>query len=393
MNNVSAIINKMNIKERADGRLEGRITVNGKRKSFYGMTKAEVKNSAKQYLIKVENGYIEPKNVTLSEYMAYWLETYKKETVEPNTYTRLYRVYENQIKTTLGNKKIGDISTKDIQNVINSYAKPKDEDVKPLAKSGLEKIKHLLSPCMDSAIKEGVIQSNPCEDVVIPSENYIYKETKEQFSLTDNQIEEIKAVALTRCENDNKYLRNRVVILLLLNLGLRAGEMLVLEWKDVDLENRIVSINKTLQTGIKDFEGTQGNSYNSRTKKSTKTKSGMRTLPLNDASIHYFNLLLDYDKENGVKSKYVCHTKHGTISNHRNLQKSLDCMVAKTDIKERVTLHTLRHTYGSVLIRNNIRVEVVSKLMGHSSITITYNKYIHTIQEEEAKAMNIVSVC
>ena len=169
--------------------------------------------------------------------------------------------------------------------------------------------------------------------------------------------------------------------------------MLALEWKDVDLQNRIVTINKTLQTGIKDFDGTQLNVYNSRTKKSTKTKSGMRTLPLNNVCIHYFELLMDYDKENGIKSKYVCHTKGGGISNHRNLQKSLDCLVNKTDIEERVTLHTLRHTYGSKLIRNGIRVEVVSKLMGHSSITITYNKYIHTIQEEEAKAMNIVAVC
>ena len=57
MNNVSAIINNMTIKERADGRFEGRITVEGNRKSFYGKTKVEVKNKAKEYLQKVNNGY------------------------------------------------------------------------------------------------------------------------------------------------------------------------------------------------------------------------------------------------------------------------------------------------------------------------------------------------
>ena len=57
MNNVTAIINKMNIKPRNDGRFEGRITNDGKRKSFYGKTKAEVKQKAKEYLMKVENGY------------------------------------------------------------------------------------------------------------------------------------------------------------------------------------------------------------------------------------------------------------------------------------------------------------------------------------------------
>ena len=58
MNSVMAIINNMPIKERSDKRFEGRITVNGNRKSFYGQTKTEVKNKAKEYLLKVENGYI-----------------------------------------------------------------------------------------------------------------------------------------------------------------------------------------------------------------------------------------------------------------------------------------------------------------------------------------------
>lgn len=53
MNNVSAIINQMKIKERSDGRFEGRITVNGNRKSFYGKTKSEVKNKAKEFLLKL----------------------------------------------------------------------------------------------------------------------------------------------------------------------------------------------------------------------------------------------------------------------------------------------------------------------------------------------------
>ena len=53
MNNVSAMINQMTIKERSDGRFEGRLTVNGNRKSFYGKTKSEVKNKAKEFLLKV----------------------------------------------------------------------------------------------------------------------------------------------------------------------------------------------------------------------------------------------------------------------------------------------------------------------------------------------------
>lgn len=68
------IINKMNIRLRQDGRYEGRITIEDKRKCFYGKTKTEVKNKAKEYLLKVENGYKEPQKIILNDYIEYWLK-------------------------------------------------------------------------------------------------------------------------------------------------------------------------------------------------------------------------------------------------------------------------------------------------------------------------------
>ena len=61
MNNISTIINGMNIWQRKDGRFEARITIDGNRKCFYGKTKVEIKQKAKEYLTKIENGYKEPK--------------------------------------------------------------------------------------------------------------------------------------------------------------------------------------------------------------------------------------------------------------------------------------------------------------------------------------------
>ncbi len=69
MNNVLTIINGMNVKMRSDNRFEGRISVNGVRKSFYGETKPEVRQNAKEYLKKVENGYRATKKITLNEYI------------------------------------------------------------------------------------------------------------------------------------------------------------------------------------------------------------------------------------------------------------------------------------------------------------------------------------
>ena len=173
MNIISSIVNNMTIRERKDGRLEGRISIQGKRIGFYGKTKTEVKNQAKEHLQKVENGYKEPKNVIFNEYMEYWLTTFKKNKIEFSSYNRLCCVYAHQIHNSIGNIKIGQITTKDIQDLIDSHANPLDPAVKPLALSGLKRILNLLNPCLKKAVEEGVIQKNPCENVILPKESCI----------------------------------------------------------------------------------------------------------------------------------------------------------------------------------------------------------------------------
>ena len=395
MNNVSAMINQMTIKERSDGRFEGRVTVNGNRKSFYGKTKSEVKNKAKEYLQKVENGYKDPKRILFSDYALYWLQTYKWNKIEPSSYTRLYRVYECQIKDTLGKKMIGDITTKDVQKFIDDHANPPSSDVKPLALSGLKRIMQFIRPCMKKAVEEEIIFKNPCDNVILPRESCIQVETKSQYSLNDDEIQQFRECALGRYKTTNEYYsRDFLVLLLIINLGLRVGEVLALQWDDIDLDNRLVYINKTIQSNILNFNRENGdNATYNKVKKSTKTKSGVRVLHLNDDVVQYLSELKDYDERHHIISPYISCTNVGTRNCSRNLQRSLDRLIKKTNIRRRVTLHTLRHTFGSTLLRNGVGIEVISKLMGHANITITYNKYIHSIQEQEAKAMTGIKVC
>lgn len=395
MNIISSIVNNMTIRERKDGRLEGRISIQGKRIGFYGKTKTEVKNQAKEHLQKVENGYKEPKSIIFNEYMEYWLTTFKENKIESSSYNRLCSVYTHQIHDSIGNKKIGQITTKDIQDLIDSHANPLDPAVKPLALSGLKRILNLLNPCLKKAVEEGVIQKNPCEHVILPKESCILKKTKQQFSLSDKELEEFKVAALSKYKSTKDYRsRDALVLLLMLNLGLRVGELLALEWTDVDLQSEVVHISKTVQEGITDYEvGNEKKKNYQKTKSSTKTPSGVRVLALNSMVLYYIDELQKYDERHQITSKYVACTGVGTMNCSRNLQRSLDRVINRTNIQKHVSLHTLRHTFGSTLLRNGVNIEVVSKLMGHSNITITYNKYIHVIQEEEAKAMNGVNIC
>lgn len=392
MDNVSTTINNMNIKMRQDKRFEGRMTVNGIRKSFYGCTKTEVKKKAKEYLQKVENGYTEAKKITLNEFIEYWLSSYKLNRIEPSSYTRLYDLYNNQIKETIGQKMIGNITMKDIQKFIDDRANPSDESIKPMSYSGLRKIFYLLRPCLDVAVKEKIISQNPCREIVLPKEHLCRKKTKIQYSLTDDEIVKFKNAALLKGKCTNEYLnRNGIVLVLMLNLGLRAGEMLALEWEDVDMDNGVININKTVQSGIRNFD--EGTVRCDRIKPSAKTKAGNRLLPMNNTVRFYLMELRDFDNRKGIKSKYVASTKNGTRVSLCNLQKSLYSIVRRSGINKHISLHILRHTFGSALIRKGVGVEVVSDLMGHSDITVTYSKYIHAIQEQKIKAMNMTSIC
>ena len=90
MNDVSAIIRGMTFKQRSDGRFEGRLTLNGKRKSFYGTTKAEVKNKAKRYLMqKLKMALKIQRKSHLKSMQNIGFITYKKGRIEPSSYTRL----------------------------------------------------------------------------------------------------------------------------------------------------------------------------------------------------------------------------------------------------------------------------------------------------------------
>ena len=388
-------VKDMNFFQRDNGSYQSKVTVNGKRKTFYGKTKNEIRLKYQDYLreIELEEDCLSTDKITLNEYIEYWLKTYKLKTIEPSSYDKLERVYLNQIHDTIGKKKLCEITSKEIQELINNYASPKNNNTTALARSGLKKVKQLLNQCYNKAVQEKRIKTNPCTDVYIPKEIFIDVETKQQFSLTDEQMEEFKNISLAKKKYSTGYkYRDGLVLLIMLNTGLRSGEMLALEWNDVDLDNKIININKIVQNKIVD-RTSDTNKRIDRIKNGAKTPSGTRFVPINDNTVYYFKEIQKNNSILGITSKYVCSTKTGSRQTHRNLLRSLYTIRDQSNIiPKNTSLHTLRHTFGSKLIRSKVDISVVSKLMGHANITITYNKYIHVINEETAKAIDLVEI-
>ena len=199
-----------------------------------------------------------------------------------------------------------------------------------------------------------------------------------------NEIAKFKEAALIFTKHGIIRYRDAVVLLIMVATGMRIGEIIALEWNDVDFKFNRIHIHRTIQTRLVGDE-------KCIIKDGTKTNKE-RFLPMNDSIVTYLNLLKEYDSYHDIKSNYVACTTVGTMHVPRNIARSLTLLCGRAGIISNVTPHTLRHTFGSTLIRKGVGVEVVSRLMGHASIMITYEKYIHVIKEQEAKDMALTSV-
>ena len=112
---------------------------------------------------------------------------------------------------------------------------------------------------------------------------------------------------------------------------------------------------------------------------------------MNNSSEHYLRELKEYAERNKIETKYVAYTRIGTRTNARNLQRDFSKILKRAGV-ENCSLHTLRHTFGSMLVRKGVQLVVVSRMMGHSNIQITINRYIHILQEQQAEGIELLDV-
>lgn len=156
--------------------------------------------------------------------------------------------------------------------------------------------------------------------------------------------------------------------ILILNTGLRRGELLALKWSDIDFSKKQLSVTKAVTRRM------INHSY-IEVIEEPKTKTSIRTIPLNTKALD----ALTHLRELNGDSEWIVASKQGNrvfipvfFDSLKNIQK-------KNHLPE-FGPHVLRHTFATRLYENGIRVDIISKLMGHSSVKMTYG-YIHTSSE------------
>ncbi|MCC8066853.1 MAG: site-specific integrase [Clostridiales bacterium] len=358
-----------NIRKRSDGRWEARViqgpAVNGKTnyKYIYGHTYCEVLQKKQAYedtdceQLKKRDAVL-PKEAdsddTLREVTEEWLET-KKPNVKESTYANYTVAIENHILPALG-----DMALKELDSAqLNAYLTEQKVHGRcigeePLSDKAISDIKSILMQILHYAHSCGKISQMP--ECAVPSGRQ--PEIRVMTRKEQHRMEEL-AVA-----EDTPFCHG---VLLTLCAGLRIGEVCALQWKDFDLLNEAVHITKTIMR-IKNV----GNDGSAKTKviiSTPKTECSLRTIPLPEATFQYFisHKRGDEDYLMTGQSRYM---------EPRVCREQYKSLLRRAGISD-YTYHTLRHTFATRCVENNMDIKSLSEIMGHSNIKITMQRYVH----------------
>lgn len=370
--------------------VEYRVYIDGEQKSFYGKTEAECLIKCRKYTQQLEQQKrdedVNNSNISLQDYISYWLVTYKMGSVACSTYDRLENAFDTHIKgSKLGKTEISQVTSDDIQEFIN-------EKKNTLSLSSLKKLKEVLHPTFHHAMIKGVIKSNPMELVVFPkNDKALPVKTKEIECYTDKEIERIALTATTPYYqyNSRRY-RYAPLYAFILNTGLRLGECLALTWDDIDFVKKTINVNKSL-TIIKNRNLENDPRHKIQILGDPKTDNGARVIPLNSVASEMLREMKTRNSLSNIYTRVIFPNYKGDYLSIRSVQDTFTNICNDIGVTHK-GIHALRHTFGSVLIRKKVDIKVVSELLGHSDVKFTYNKYIHIINEQKAEAMNILNV-
>jgi len=356
-----------------------------KRKSFSGTTKAEVNKKMTEYIAGFEHQVSDSDESIkkLKDSMQNWLQVFKFPSVERTTYDRSECSAKNQIYPLIGEKAVGDITAADIKNVLNYWMS------KDYAYTTVKKAYVLLNEYFRYLYSEELISKNPMANVeMIKKSNFLSAQNKENLPecetviiFTPDEIEKFKAEAFSTFSNSKRKYQQAAAYILMLNTGLRTGELLGLLNSDIDLGNKTLKV----QRGVKAISKRNGTeACGGRELKIGKPKSATskRTVPLNSTAIA---MIEDLRKECyfGENTPLVC-DENGSFTKPVNLRKRYYRILKAAKIDQK-GLHSFRHTFATNLVNGikqldgsikSLTPKQVADLLGHSTSQITELYYV-----------------
>jgi len=345
---------------RSDGRIVGEYEdANGKRRYISGKSKAEVRTKLRKLLAERDEGIAyDSENLTVSAYLDRWLEAVKG-SVRERTWERHEQVVRVHLKPTIGGVKLDRLNALQVQGV---YGRKLEAELSPRS---VEIIHATLHKVLKQAAGWTLIPRNVAASATPP------RPVKK----------EIKPLSREQARTHLEASRSDVLFafyVLAVTTGMRNGELLGLQWKDVDLDTGTLQVRRTVWGSVVS---------------PPKTAAGNRTIRLTGLAV----AALKEHRLAAAKqriSEWVFPSRTGTpLSVHNVHNRSWKPLLKRAGLPASTRMHDLRHTCATLLLSRGVPVKVVSEMLGHADVAITlavYQSVLPDMQESAAKAMDDV---
>lgn len=377
------------------GTYEARAMVNGVKLCLYGSDLDHLIEEFHQAKEKVKNSIDYRKTmITLNEWFEEWFTEVKAHKVKETSIHPMKNNFKRTFGFYIGSKKLKDIKPLDVQRALNTM------EQEGISNSAMREALGRLRECMEFAVGNQMITSNPCLIVEVP---WTYKKAKEEIALTQEEQN-----ALLNEVEDSWY---KEMFYFMCLTGVRVGELGGLQWSDIDFSKKCITIRRSLSC-----------SYCNGKKRemlvSPKTVNSTRQIPF----LGEMEEVLKSQKEKQKRlraelgerwrsgeefSDLVFTTGMGSPCSRYIVDKEVKKVIKRIREKEAVLAvqeqrepkvirdfhpHTLRHTFATRCFENKMEPKVVQSLLGHSSISITLNIYTHVLDnkmDEEIKKFGV----
>lgn len=362
--------------------------LNGKpmihRKTVHG-TKKDAEVELAKFVTEVQNGLIiDGKSLKFSEFTEIWKRDYGSKELAPSTYKRYCRILETRLLPYFGHFYINKIRPTDIMKFYDLLEKDTQlvrkkgnngsKTKKPLSGKTILEHHRLLRAMLHKAVYWQLIVANPAERVQPPKAR-----KPKRRSYDDEQTKILLENLELLSSEDTKY---KVAIILTVFTGVRLGELMGLEWTDVDFKNGIISINRSSQ-----YLSDMGVFT-----KVPKTESSIREIAIPEFIISLLEeYKLWYEEQKSVYGELWTNSDRlfvqadGKPMHPSTISKWFVKYVGQIGLPV-INFHGLRHTNASLLVAQNIDIAVISARLGHAQISTTLDFYVHPLLSHNRKA-------
>lgn len=327
-------------------------------------------------------------NIKLDDIFDLW--SYLKRGIQDNTFQNYKYMYEMFVKPNIGSIRIQNLKRSDVKRLYNMLY-----EERALKISTIDNVHTVLHQVLTLAVEENYMRTNIADNLLkeLKQSHNIKAERRKALTVPEQEL----FINFLKQEN-NPYHHWYPIFTVLINTGMRVGEVTGLRWCDIDFDEEVIHVEHTLvYYNHRDENGCYFNVHK------TKTRAGTRTIPMLPVVKEAFFMEKAYQEFNNLKcnvtidgyTDFVFINRFGNVQHQGTLNKALrriirDCNDAQFEKKTKnpvllpaFSCHSLRHTFTTRMVEAGVNVKVVQEVLGHADFSTTMDIYTHISTEQK----------